>query len=270
MVLDNVSWGELFIIVGVGISLVGRKDLPAASKYLGRQVGRVVGLLVGGRQRLEVYTSNNELSKLQNELRMGLRELDAIKTEMALASSVGMRQLGVSKTGGSATHNVSNLPPGSHISSSRSTSSIINPASTTSLGTMPSISNDIPTTATSSTGTPEVISTPSLSMRAIAEDEWNKRGIGFKSRAEQGTTTSTIWTHSANSNSTNATFPEPSRNRALPPTITVGGAAVLAELIQNNLIYDQYDRVLQERDEILRPKPPTNNSDLTKDADNEN
>lgn len=264
MVLDNVSWGELFVIVGVGLSLIGRKDLPAASKHLGRQVGRVVGLLVGGRQRLDVYTSNNELSKLQNELRMGLRELDAIKTEMALASSVGMRQLGVSKIGGSAAHNMGSLQPGSHISSSRSTSSIINPASTTILGTMPPISNDIPTTATSSTGTPEVISTPSLSMRAIAEDEWNQRGIGFKSRAEQGTSTSTMWTHNASSNSTNAGFPEPSRH-ALPTTVTVGGAAVLAELIQNNLIYDQYDRVMQERDEILRPKPPTSNVDLTKD-----
>jgi hypothetical protein len=70
--------------------------------------------------------------------------------------------------------------------------------------------------------------------------------------------------------SANTTFPEPSRHRVIPPTVTVGGAAILAELIQNNLIHDQYDRVLQEREEILRPKPTTSNVDLTKDFENEN
>lgn len=268
MVLDNVSWGELFIIVGVGVSFIGRRDLPDASKYLGRQVGRVVGLLVGGRQRLDMYTANNELSKLQNELRMGLRELDAIKTEMALASSVGMKQLGGSTIGSSKTHNASSLVQRNPIlSSSHSTSSniTIHPAPTSTVsGTMPPTSHDIPTTTTSFTGTSPEVSTPSLSMRAIAEDEWNKRGIGFKSRAEQGTATTTMWTPT----SANTTFPEPSRHRLIPPTVTLGGAAILAELIQNNLIYDQYDRVLQEREEILRPKPTTNNADLTNDFEN--
>lgn len=270
MVLDNVSWGEIFILVGVGISFIGRKDLPVASKHLGRQVGRVVGLLVGGRQRLDMYAANNELSKLQNELRMGLRELDAIKTEMAVASSVGMRQLG-STVGGSKLRiqqptiiQQSNHQTVSSSSVSNSTMKYISNDATnennrsfrlphTNSSTQYSLNSvEEPNTSTSSAET-DRNSTASLAMRAIAEDEWNKRGIGFKSRAEQGTTTfkTSSTTTAAATTTTNSTLPEPLRHHTTVPLS--GASAILAELIQNNLIYDQYDRITQEQEEILRP-----------------
>jgi hypothetical protein len=268
MVLDNVSWGEIFILVGVGISFIGRKDLPVASKHVGRQVGRVVGLLVGGRQRLDMYTANNELSKLQNELRMGLRELDAIKTEMAVASSVGMRQLGstvgTTKARREQPTIILQQPNYQTVSSSASNSTTTSisdaaisentrsfslpPTNSSTQYTSSVYSVQQPTSTAASSSETDRNST-ALAMRAIAEDEWNKRGIGFKSRAEQGTTFKTSST--ITTTTTNSTLPDLLRHHATIPLS--GGAAILAELIQNNLIYDQYDRITQEQEQILRP-----------------
>ena len=71
----DVSWGETFVLIGISFAAVGRKDLPKASKFLGTQVGRIVGLLQGARARADRFAQTNELHALQNELRSGLREL---------------------------------------------------------------------------------------------------------------------------------------------------------------------------------------------------
>ena len=63
----DVSWGELFIVGAVGATLAGRKDLPTAFRFVGSQVGRVVGLLQGARARADSYTAQNELRQLQND-----------------------------------------------------------------------------------------------------------------------------------------------------------------------------------------------------------
>ena len=61
----------------------GRKDLPPACRALGQQVGRIVGLIQGARLRADRYASDHQLKQLQNEFRSGLRELDAVKAELA-------------------------------------------------------------------------------------------------------------------------------------------------------------------------------------------
>jgi Sec-independent protein translocase protein TatA len=71
----DVSWGETFVILGISIAAIGRKDLPKASRFFGNKVGRVVGLLQGARARADRFAQKNELNALQNELRSGLREL---------------------------------------------------------------------------------------------------------------------------------------------------------------------------------------------------
>jgi Sec-independent protein translocase protein TatA len=45
----ETSWGEIFVMTGLCMVLIGRKDLPHASRFVGSQVGRVVGLLQGAR-----------------------------------------------------------------------------------------------------------------------------------------------------------------------------------------------------------------------------
>ena len=85
--LDSVSWGELFLLGGVGVMLAGRKDLPAVSRAVGFQLGRVVGLLHGARHRADTFAHQHELKQLQNEFRSSLRELDQVKMELAMAAS---------------------------------------------------------------------------------------------------------------------------------------------------------------------------------------
>ncbi|OEU20181.1 hypothetical protein FRACYDRAFT_153929, partial [Fragilariopsis cylindrus CCMP1102] len=94
---DNVSWGEIVIVGSIGIAITGKRDIPKVCHFVGSQLGRVVGLLQGARVRADQFTQHNELKSLQNELRSGLRELDQVKTELAIAaSSSGMvgRSLG--------------------------------------------------------------------------------------------------------------------------------------------------------------------------------
>ena len=81
----DISWGETVVIIGISVAAIGRKDLPKASKFLGNKVGKVVGLLQGARARADLFAQSNELNALQNELRSGLRELDTVKGELAVA-----------------------------------------------------------------------------------------------------------------------------------------------------------------------------------------
>ena len=45
------SIGATFIVIGISATLIGRRDLPKASHFLGQQVGRIVGFLQGARAR---------------------------------------------------------------------------------------------------------------------------------------------------------------------------------------------------------------------------
>ena len=82
----------------------------------------------------------------------------------------------------------------------------------------------------------------SQSVAAVAEEEWEKQGIGFRSRAERGTG---YW---QDSNSSTALS-----NGST--TASIGGAStILADIIQQILIHDQYDRAVMEQDEQLQAK----------------
>jgi hypothetical protein len=87
MVFLDITWGETFVLTGLGFALIGRKDLPKAAHFLGAQVGRVVGFLQGVRVRADRFTEHHEIRALHNELRSGLRELDAVRVELATAAS---------------------------------------------------------------------------------------------------------------------------------------------------------------------------------------
>ena len=65
---------------------------------------------------------------------------------------------------------------------------------------------------------------------AVAEEEWEKQGIAYKSRAEQGA----------------------GLHASVDPSTT--GSALLASVMQQSLVFDQYDRVVQEQDDILQSK----------------
>lgn len=229
----EVSWGELGVVVGVGLFLIGRKDLPKAAHTLGTQVGRVVGLLQGARARADRFTAQNELRQLQNELRSGLRELDNVKSELAVSMSTrGMmgRELG-------ATVPSANRIPAGGTSASTTTTSMADKAvgalssglPSSSAATGDSIASPLSSMKDNTEAPPApVTSTKTQTIGAVAEEEWIKQGIHFQSKAERG-----IGGHT---------------------DVASSGSALLAHALQQSLIHDQYDRVVAEHDASLQDR----------------
>jgi Sec-independent protein translocase protein TatA len=211
----DTSWNELFVMTGLCVILVGRKDLPAASRFVGSQVGRVVGLLQGARVRADRFAAQNELRQLQNELRAGLRELDAVKAEIAVtASTRGTfgRTLGATVPG--VNKREQNTIIGGQEGKGASTAFVASHASNAAPASVP-------------TGAVRPLAPRSQAVAAVAEDEWEKQGIGFVSKAEQ---------------------------RASNMGGSPSGAKLLSNLIQQSLIFDQHDRVVQEQQDALRSR----------------
>ena len=225
----DISWGELFVVGAVGATLAGRKDLPAACRFLGSQIGRVVGLLQGARARADRYTAHHELKQLQNELRSGLRELDQVKTELAVASTLG-RTLGATTP---SANRLTGVKPASTATKN-----------TASVATKPSLSKPTPLESSFESQPinhfAESLSPAIQSERATMEEEWEKQGIGFKSKAEQG-----LWMSGGDSVSTN-------RIEGTPEART--GSELLDNLIKQSLIFDQYDRVVGEQENEMQQR----------------
>lgn len=217
----DTSWSEIFVMTGLCLALVGRKDLPKASRFAGTQVGRVVGLLQGARVRADRFAQQNELRQLQNELRAGLRELDMVKAEIAVAASskgtIG-RTLGATVSG--VNRNITPLA----VSGSDGGGGMTPSAFVSSMMPVEASAQGAPSSAEMpSADVVRPLAPRSHSVAAVAEDEWQKQGIGFKSRAEQMGS-------------------------------EMGGSKILSNLIQQSLIFDQHDRVVQEQQEALQSK----------------
>ena len=222
----DTSWGEIFVMAGLCTALVGRRDLPKACRFVGSQVGRVVGLLQGARLRADRFAANNELRQLQNELRAGLRELDAVKAEIAVAAS---SRGTIGRTLGPTVASANRVVPENNVLSSETNIASFqafasnNVTSATSTTTTTTRNNSIPMTEAAV----RPLAPRSQAVAAVAEDEWEKQGIGFVSRAEQ---------------------------RGAMTGAGPSGAKLLSNLIQQSLIFDQHDRVVQEQQEALRSK----------------
>lgn len=227
----DVSWGELFVVVGAGLFLVGKKDLPKAAHTLGNQVGRVVGLLQGARARADRFAEHSELRQLQNELRSGLRELDAVRSEMAVSMTPGGL---MGRSLGAMTASANRVQPQS--TQQRPTMPPPAPTAVSPTATPAPTSGDMPSTTPPLQGN-QPFSQPSMisssvhqSTAAVAEQEWAKQGISFQSAAERGAGLS------------------PSHNPEQ------AGSAILSNLMQQSLVFDQYDRTVAEQDAALQSK----------------
>ena len=230
----EVSWGESFVLLAIGVTAIGRKDLPKAAGFLGTRVGRVVGFLQGCRAQADAFAQNNELHALQNELRSGMRELDTVKGELALAaSSQGMIGRSFGRPQKPMPQKISNSFSGA--SSFNHDPKVVRDAIPTGseyLNAAKVMSDQIESIPPSQLR----LAPRSQSVAAVAEEEWEKRGIGFKSRAESGTG------HYAFMGST----------RISGSSNFGGGSALLSDLIQQNLIHDQYERAVMEQDELIQ------------------
>eukprot|EP00557_Chaetoceros_sp_GSL56_P006173 CAMPEP_0176496830 /NCGR_PEP_ID=MMETSP0200_2-20121128/11399_1 /TAXON_ID=947934 /ORGANISM="Chaetoceros sp., Strain GSL56" /LENGTH=276 /DNA_ID=CAMNT_0017894801 /DNA_START=98 /DNA_END=929 /DNA_ORIENTATION=- len=262
----DVSRGETFVLIGLSISFVGRKDLPKASKFLDMESrGKTGWDTSGARARADAFAQNNELHALQNELRSGLRELDTVKGELAVAaSSRGLIGRNLASGTNSMTNSMnstmtatmrSTVVPLSSLSSSpfSSTGSAAATATATTSPTNPISNNSINNDNNNNQyNQPYTINLAprSHSVAAVAEEEWEKQGIGFKSRAEQGTG---YWFRSPTGASATSTTTGTATTTAATGGIG-GGSNLLADFLQQNLIHDQYDRAVMEQDLQIREK----------------
>lgn len=257
MVFD-FSWGELIILGAMGTYVIGKKDLPKAANMVGFQMGRVVGLLQGARTKADRFAMNNEMKALQNELRRGLRELDAVRGEIALTASsqglvgrgLGSTLAGANRPNSSSTTSAFHQPSIPYRESSNSDN--LGPQMNDSSPKVPLSNNSINYLAASSTAAQSGIQPPSSplalaprthAVAAVAEEEWTKQGIGFVSQAEKGT-------HMRNNDQSNNT----QQHSSTTSSGAIGGSFLLADIMQQTLIYDQYDRTVQEQDELLRSR----------------
>mmetsp|Transcript_521 Transcript_521/g.950 ORF Transcript_521/g.950 Transcript_521/m.950 type:complete len:269 (-) Transcript_521:94-900(-) len=251
----DISWGETGVLVGLGLVLIGRRDLPLASHTLGKQIGRIVGLLQGARLRADRFAHDHQLKALQNEFRSGLRELDAVKAELAGAMMNNHRGVGAMVPGvdrrrntftknnilgaasaGVASETVSSFsgvegqsgkmaaPPPGGVDMGAEYLAAAQQAE--AAHSNPPISGDFQYD----------LAPKSRSIAAVAEEEWEKQGIGFRSVAEQG-------------NQKGIDSNDPSSSNSVK-----GGATILSNFIRQSLIYDQYERTVREQDEALRSR----------------
>jgi hypothetical protein len=208
-------------------------------------VGRVVGLLQGARLRADRFATDHQLKQLQNEFRSGLRELDAVKAELAGAmTNTGGGSLGAIVPGVDR-RRVQNTP------TVRSTS----PLTASMPQQRQNISAEYLAAAQQAEAAQDNLASHNLTndentiiynlaprsqaVAAVAEEEWEKRGIGFQSIAERG---------SFGTSSTNEMD-----QRAASGSVG-GGAAILSNFMRQSLIYDQYERTVREQDEALRSR----------------
>ena len=270
----DISWGELAVLSGVGLVLIGRKDLPLASRAVGQQVGRIVGLLQGARLRADRYASDHQLKQLQNEFRSGLRELDAVKAE--LAGSMMMPHPTVGNRGGNIHNNLGAIVSGvDRKQVATKTSMGLAPGAST-YATTDVISSPLPSLAATSSmgaeylaaaqqaeqsqGTNHNHNTPialtilaprAQSVAAVAEEEWEKRGIGFRSIAEGS---------GGGGGNRNSSLSSVVVDEEFKGGIGGnyggggGGAVILSNYLRQSLIHDQYERTIREQDEALRSR----------------
>ncbi len=291
----DISCGELAVLSGVGLVLIGRKDLPLASRAIGQQVGRIVGLLQGARLRADRYASDHQLKQLQNEFRSGLRELDAVKAELAGSmmphngSRVGgnMYNLGATVSGVDRKRVVTTTSMGMGMGlgigiaqgANATTADAIAPPLKSSLTATSSMgaeylaaaqqseqlqgTNHNYSTNSDSAITFSALAPRSQSVAAVAEEEWEKRGIGFRSIAESGGGERRKLSISSETveSRTDGGF-----GGGIGGSINGGGggAVILSTYLRQSLIYDQYERTIREQDEALRSRVSSPDSSNTK------
>ena len=236
-----------------------------------------MGVLQGARARADRFTADNELRQLQNELRSSLRELDTVRGELAVAATgsgllgrgLGSTVPGANRAGAGAGAGAGSRPTsGTSSTSSPSTGTVPNNnMSASAMSSVAPTGQDYLAAARSAEasastsnaglggagpvagGNPLGLAPRSQSVAAVAEEEWAKQGIGFVSRAERGTGAWEGMMGSGGSGGDGSGAGGGGNNAS--GQATAGGAVLLADVIQQSLIYDQHDRAVKEQEEAL-------------------
>jgi Sec-independent protein translocase protein TatA len=290
----DISSGEILVVGAVGIALTGKRDLPAACRFVGSQVGRVVGLLQGARAKADQFAHQHELKQLQNEFRSGLRELDQVKMELALAASTrGMigRNLGATTASSHRIKNVQtqrnlannvvwepspsnsapsqNVPFYSESSTSIGTVSSMPLENSAPMPTLVSSNSNNPIGVKTSTGTSRLSQNTDLFDYQVVDDGYDKQA--FEAQATTASTAAQDRTEGV-TNMERAVMEEEWLKQGIGframaeqgewnsggggtwDTRRATGSELLEYLERQCLIFDQYDQAVAEKDQALQQR----------------
>jgi Sec-independent protein translocase protein TatA len=109
----DVSLAEVLVVVGVGVAVIGKRELPLYARQVGSSVGRLVGTLIRTRQSLDGFAKHNELTQLHAEFQAGVSELSQIRGELLNATTMQRQSRPVPQRGSVGAHGISSAAAGS-------------------------------------------------------------------------------------------------------------------------------------------------------------
>ena len=109
----DVSFAEVLIVVGVGVAVIGKRELPLYARQAGSSVGRLVGTLIRTRQSLDGFAKHNELTQLHAEFQAGVSELSQIRGELLNATTMQRQSRPVPQRGSVGALGISSAAAGS-------------------------------------------------------------------------------------------------------------------------------------------------------------
>ena len=109
----DVSLAEVLVVVGVGVAVIGKRELPLYARQVGSSVGRLVGTLIRTRKSLDGFAKHNELTQLHAEFQAGVSELSQIRGELLNATTMQRQSRPVPQRGSVGAHGISSAAAGS-------------------------------------------------------------------------------------------------------------------------------------------------------------
>ncbi|EWM28179.1 hypothetical protein Naga_100004g139 [Nannochloropsis gaditana] len=93
----DVTGLEVVILIGAASFLLGKKEVPQLARIVGRGTGKLVALLNTAREQFVDATQNTHLSKLTDEVRQNMNELNSIRSEVRAAGLRPSRRMPTSE-----------------------------------------------------------------------------------------------------------------------------------------------------------------------------
>lgn len=78
----GLSYGEVFLILGATIAVIGPKDVPRVARAAGRLAGRAVGYVQSARGQMEHILHQSQANQVHKELQDTMAQLEAIRHEI--------------------------------------------------------------------------------------------------------------------------------------------------------------------------------------------
>ncbi|KAH9305070.1 hypothetical protein KI387_009474, partial [Taxus chinensis] len=80
------SYGEVLLILGATIAVVGPKDVPRIARAAGRLAGKAVGYVQSARGQMETILHQSQATQIHKELQDALAQVEAIRHEIRSVS----------------------------------------------------------------------------------------------------------------------------------------------------------------------------------------